>query len=135
MAATDSLPGHEVINPEGKIIRVPAFVMAQLRRMGMLKRSKERHLQRIDGKIYFFMDNPTFLANTQHQRLRGFDPQKLTSAPAKNKVSLISILGRDCSGPQVVYCSCGNCQKKTDSYEPMSFGFANRHVNRQRKRR
>jgi hypothetical protein len=135
MAATDSLPGHEVINPEGRIIRVPSFVMAQLRIMGLLKRSKERHLQRIDGKIYFFMDQPKFLATTQPQRLRGFDPRKMASSPAKNKVSLLAILGRDCSGPQVVFCSCKNCQRKTDKYEPMSWNTANRHVNRNRKRK
>ena len=30
MAATDNLPGHEVINPEGTVIRVPAFALGTL---------------------------------------------------------------------------------------------------------
>jgi hypothetical protein len=102
--------------------------------MGLLSRNRQHNLQQIDSKVYFFMEHPMFLTNVQQRRqLHGSNPRAMLSCHAQNKVSLLTILGPDCSGPSVVECYCKACQKKTDRYEPMPFSIANRHVNRKRK--
>jgi hypothetical protein len=78
--------GHPLITPEGRVIRVPADVFPQLRRLGLLVNNKPR----LSPRVYEFLD-----------------PQYDCLA-----LGLRQLLGADLTGPAWLVCGCDECKGK-----------------------
>ena len=82
--------GHEILNPYGQRIRVSARTLDALDCRGYLHRDKATGLKHIDRKSF------------------------LVFIEAERGTNWWYELGDDGSGPNVVKCSCRQCQDRTD---------------------
>jgi len=91
--------GHPLICPDGRIIRVPSYVIAQLRKKGLLEYQRNR----LKSSIYE-------LINPQYDCMMD---------------GLRHVLGSDLSGPEWIVCDCRYCREKKPYREPdMGFNVA-----------
>lgn len=121
--------GHPVLNPEGREIRLPAYAMRQLRQLGCLfKPESQRYrkpgerLMQIHRRVYFFLTGGSrerlFLSNSRPGGVRAVDYKAASARRSPtNRVNLLSLLGPDCSGPNVVSCSCRQCSRSEEDHD------------------
>ncbi len=81
-------PGHPILNPEGKEIKLPAFAFKMLRKLHVISRDPESGRLQIKREIYDFL-RPEFESLIDGLR---------------------QILGDDCSGPKIPFCDCSTCR-------------------------
>lgn len=83
--------GHEILTPDGRVIRIPQHGFEKLRMLGLiLKQRGERGLQQISLNVYEFL-KPEYEALT---------------------CGLRALLGPDLTGPAIVTCGCRQCSSK-----------------------
>lgn len=105
--------GHELLNPFGERICVSKITLRTLDMRGYLQRDRETGLKQIKPSlIYFFLH----LERTTYHR------------------ELYASLGPNFSGPNVVLCSCRECQEKEIDNTPLpaqsSLGFNSHETDR-----
>lgn len=95
---------HEVLNPEGVLIRLPSRTMKELRVMGLLRRNSEGLLQ-IKPQYYDFVEiGPATLHSILPRQMKSAGLFEKTHPQHSFPVSLYNMLGRDCSGPSTLNC-------------------------------
>lgn len=92
--------GHDIRNPEGLKIRLPAMAFPKLRRLGLLVRHPSGLFQ-ISDRIYAFFDP---------------DCDSLTEG-------LRQILGYNCEGPEWLVCQCRQCRRRHDKLDRDALTF------------
>ncbi len=109
----DERPGHPVLNPDGREIRIPAWAMQELRQAGLLKKNRERGLWQIKPEIHLFLSESTlFFANVAPRRSAPSHAPRhyLEGRGSSSGSRLINLLGKDLSGPAIVSCNCEECR-------------------------
>jgi len=91
------LPGHVLLTPDGRQIRVPKHAYSKLRRFRLLKRDFDgpRIMDPDDGRPI-----PEISAGVY----------KLMGSELDVMLGLRKLLGLDCEGPAVVHCDCRLCR-------------------------
>jgi hypothetical protein len=82
--------GHEIVTPEGEIIRLPQSAFPRLRILGLLLPNRNAGLFQISDAIYAFM-------HPDYEGLMG---------------GLRQVLGKEMEGPLWLKCGCRQCQEK-----------------------
>lgn len=95
--------GHPLLTPEGAEIRVPN-IFTELKRMGLIRRNRERGIYQLLPLIDTFMDS-------QYDGIMG---------------ALRRVLGRELEGPEWVKCRCKECRGQNDKSVSLPWATMNR---------